>query len=137
MLFELLLHPFSNLGLLVGVCEIGRRGRDGSLVLFIDLTLVDCGDGCQEIGSISTVRVNESEVFEIGSSFTSRTIVNDPTFGNDGHFVVEVVDPVTGLVKTDDRGVVFDIGEGSEYLVELESGIGVKTSSSVIPELDG
>lgn len=41
------------------------------------------------------------------------------------------------MVKTDDAGVVFNIGEGSEDFVELESGIGIKTTGSIVPELDG
>jgi hypothetical protein len=39
------------------------------------------------------------------------------------------------LIETDDRGVVLNISEGSEDFVELESGIGVETTGSIVPEV--
>lgn len=106
-------------------------------MILADFSLVDCSDGSEEIGSVSTIGMDETKIFKVSSSFSSRTVVDDSTFCNDSDFVVEVVDTVTSLIETDYRGVVFDISEGSENLVELESGVGVETTGSVIPELDG
>lgn len=80
---------------------------------FFDFSLVDCSNGSEEIGSVTTVGVDETEIFKVGSSLASWTVVNNSTFGNDSDFVVEVVNSVSGLIETDNGRVVFDISEGS------------------------
>jgi hypothetical protein len=111
--FKVFTHSSSDFGFLVGVGKVGSRSWDWSLMTFFDFSLVDSGDGSEEIGSVTTVRVDETEILKVASSFSSWTVVDDSTFGNDGDLVVEVVNTITGLVETDYGGVVFDVGEGS------------------------
>ena len=65
--------------------------------------------------------MNESEIFEVSSSFGSGTIVDDSAFCDDGHFIVQVVDTITGLVETDYRGVVFDMARVLRTLLNLRA----------------
>lgn len=66
----------------------------------------------------------------------SWTVIQNPSLGDDGDLVELLVDSVTGLVETDNGGVPLDVGHDSENLVESQGGIGVETSSGVVPHLN-
>jgi len=135
MSLHLLSHPLGDLRLLISPGKFRWGGRDVPGVIF-DLALVGCSDGGEEIGDVRPGIAFESHVLEVPFRFGSRTVVDDLTFGDDRYFVEEVVNPVTGLVQADYRGVSLDVGVGAHDFSVVQCGVGVETASGVIPALD-
>jgi hypothetical protein len=94
-------------------------------------------DRGKEVGSVTTVWVHKAKILEMLPSFLSWTVIQNTSLGDDGDLVELLVDSVTGLVETDDSRVPLDVGHDPKDFVESQGGIGVETSSGVVPHLNG
>lgn len=56
------------------------------------------GNCSQKVGSITSIRMNESKVFKVTSRFRSWSIVDHPSFRDHSYLVEEVVNTVTRLI---------------------------------------